>query len=228
MENMTLQQAQNVLAIFPEDDEHHTVRHSRDVLYVGQQIAGNHLTQALKCALLLHDIGHFMKDDKENPVGHEKLARIFLEGQGIHEPEILLPVACHEANERLEEVCCEDTLFQKQSQKVKREILWNCRIVCEADVISHMREILIEAHLNDEYCSRHFLNLLESEQLPAPDAAVCQNDRMLYLLCGLSLIHLQESIAYLKKEKLVQQMVSRLPNRYRSHVSEIIHVKYGL
>lgn len=228
MENMTLQQAQKILATFPADDEHNTVQHSRDVLYVGRQIAGKHLTQALECALLLHDIGHFFEDDKKNPVGHDRLARFFLEEQGIHVPEILLPVACHEANERLEKMCCEDALFQKQKQKLKREILWNCQIVCEADIISHMREILKETHMASECFSKHFLNLLESGQLPTPNAVVYPNDRILYLLCGLSLIHLKESIAYLKKEKLVQQLVSRLPNRYRNHISRIIRVKYGL
>lgn len=228
MENMTTQQAQNILATFPADDEHHTVQHSRDVLYVGQQIAGKHLTQPLECALLLHDVGHFFEDDKKNPIGHARLARIFLEEQGICVPEILLPVSCHEANEHLEKVCCKDVLFQKQNQKLKREILWNCRIVCEADIISHMREILKETHLDDEYCSKHFLDLLESEQLPTPDAVVYPNDRILYLLCGLSLIRLKESAAYLEKEKLVQHLVSHISSRCRTHISEIIRVKYGL
>lgn len=228
MENMTLQQAQNILATFPADDEHHTMQHSRDVLYVGQQIAGKHLTQALECALLLHDIGHFFEDDKKSPIGHDRLARIFLEEQGIHVPEILLPVACHESNEHLEKVCREDVLFQKQDQKLKREVLWNCRIVCEADIISHMREILKEKHLDNGCCSKHFLNLLESGQLSTPNTVVYPNDRILYLLCGLPLIHLQESAAYLKKEKLVQQLVSHLPSRYRNHISGIIRVKYGL
>jgi len=119
-------------------------------------------------------------------------------------------------------------LFQKQDQKLKREVLWNCRIVCEADIISHMREILKEKHLDNGCCSKHFLNLLESGQLSTPNTVVYPNDRILYLLCGLPLIHLQESAAYLKKEKLVQQLVSHLPSRYRNHISGIIRVKYGL
>lgn len=229
MADITLQQAQDILASFPADDKHHTIQHSIDVLYIGQQIAGPHITQALECALLLHDIGHFLEDDTNNPIGHGRLASKFLEEYGISAPEILLPVACHEDNEYLEEACYKDLLFQKQGQDLKREILWNCRIVCEADIISHMRDILKENHVDDEYYNNmHFLNLLESGMLPTPDAVVHPYDKIMYILCGISLIQTQESIIYLKKEALVQQLLSRLPVRYRSRISEIVYLKYGL
>lgn len=228
MENLTLKKAQAVLAAFPADDGHHTVQHSKDVLYVGQQIAGNRLTQALECALLLHDIGHFFKDDDKNPVGHGLLARLYLEDLGVHTPEILLPVAYHEANESIEKKCLEDDVFQRQDTKSKIEILWNCQLVCEADIISHMHEMLKKPNSGDECFSWHFLDLLGSGQLPTPDMVVYRNDQILYLLCGLSLVHLPESVAYLKRKKIVPQLVSCLPNSCQANILKITREKYEL
>lgn len=228
MEILTLREARHMLLTFSANDSHHTVQHSLDTLRIGRQIAGTRLTQALACALVLHDIGYFIEDDATNPSGHSIRARRYLEKQGIQQPEILLPIACHEADDKLEMICRADTLFPTQDEKRGQKILWSCMLLCEADIISHMQELLTELPSENENYSACFLLYLESGLLPSSVEVIFPCDRILYLLCGLALIRLRESFCYLWETKLVHQLILRLPEGCRSRVSEIIHEKYAL
>jgi len=228
MEILTLPEARRMLLAFPSNDSHHTVQHSLDTLRIGRQIAGMRLTQALACALVLHDIGYFIEDDAAYPSGHSIRARRYLEKQGIQQPEILLPITCHEADDKLEMICRADILFPTQDEKRGQEILWNCMLLCEADIISHMQELLTEPLSENENYSVCFLRYLELGLLPASVEVIFPCDRILYLLCGFALIRLRESFCYLRETKLVQQLILRLPEGCRSSVSKIIHEKYTL
>lgn len=218
METLNLEWAMQLLNSFPSDDPHHTRSHSMNVLKIGMELLPSSGSDALECALLLHDIGHFLiNGDREH---HAAIGYDYLFAMGVRDPKILLPIAYHEHDQALEQACTQDAMFTAAPLVEQREILRFCRIVHEADILAHMIAFLKYPPCPEPHWNSSLLRKFETDILPNHSEVVNTNDEILYLLCGLSLLRLPESHSMLQHNKIIVRLANLLPGACRSTVLE--------
>ena len=226
MAGLTIQQAKEMLNAFSSNDMHNTKVHSFQALNIGMQIAASG-SESLQCALLLHDIGYLIGNGARYvPKQHAFLGRDWLQVNGISDPEILLPIAYHENDLDLENSCSQDPMFISASEYMQKRLLEYCRIVHEADIIAHMVDLISCPEEKEEMINLDLLRCLEAEELPAYSAIRSINEQILYMLCGIVLIRRPDSIAFLRREKILQLLINKLPEELRNTVLDSMPPRY--
>lgn len=194
--------------------------HSFLTLCVGFRIANSSLKQELQCALLLHDIGRFLS---QNAADHAETGYQFLKKIGFTSTELLLPVRYHENDTNWREKLKCDGAYVPLTEDEKSMVTYACALVRDADIISNMFMTLSKSRneniilVSDELKEAFF-----HQEIPASSAPDSVGDQIMYMLCGLPLITLEESFSYIKKTGIAHNLAAKV------HSPEIVRQLHDL
>lgn len=162
--------------------------------------------------LLLHDIGRFYEHCRFPNFKHAEYGYEILKKENIANPLILLPIKYHET-ENWQTALSLDEEYKKLATTEKHKVKLLCRLLVEADIIDNMR-IQLKTHKNENLADIH-LNRSILENLFSGCLADDKNikncaDEIVYILCGLSVIQLNESKKYIKDNLIVTNLINKL------------------
>lgn len=180
---------------------------------------GTHISQKIEIekdivssVLLLHDIGRFYEHYQFPNFKHAEFGYEILKKENIKNTIILLPIKYHET-ENWQEALSLDVAYKKLSVTEKHKVKLLCQLLVEADIIDNMR-IQSKIHKNEQFSEIH-LNRSILEKFFSGSLADNKNvkncaDAIVYILCGLSAIHLNESKKYIRDNQVVTNLINEL------------------
>lgn len=177
--------------------------------------------------VMLHDIGKFI--DKNNYKKHPSVAYEYLLNNYTNDSCILLPIKYHENDLDWRELIKNEPLYIESKEKEKIEFL--CTLVRDIDIISNMKKLDHEYSKENIELNIELVSLLENKKISQTINIENDYDKILYILCGLSLIENNECLEYIKENNIVKKLLLRLDeidNRYTDKISNIIYEEYNL
>lgn len=187
----------------------HKLQHSFDIVTVGSCIH-KWITDDIKLALLLHDIGFFISRDNNE---HARLGYDFLTEVGITDATILLPVLYHENDRDWKELLKKNPDYVMLDASGKKTVKNICKLVRDADIISNMRMALYDyGYAEWKFTNKYLLDCLETRELPDNKNNQSISDNIVYLFCGLSLVNYPESFEFIKRHDLISDLFTVLKN----------------
>lgn len=219
--------AEKILLKHYKDNLHLCVRNVKEKEYIKNKYVHSYQTQLCGChisenmdidknivsdVLLLHDIGRFYEHCHFPNFKHAEFGYKILMQENISDARILLPIRYHETENWLNALSA-DCVYTSLSQETQKQIKLLCQILIESDVIANMLILTKEKqHNNDDVLSLSvpILENLFSGKLADNADIYTEADAIVYILCGLKLIHLAESKKYIIKYKIINHLINRL------------------
>lgn len=188
--------------------------HSFSTLCTGKNILKGECEIELQYALLLHDIGRFFAKTAKQQKIHAELGYQYLKSLSIGDQKILLPIRYHENDMDWKDLLHADENYICLSRKEKKIVEYYCTLVKDSDIIANMYEVKKKYPDSGIYpfsntLKKKFLNRL----LPEQEEVIFPGDTILYMLCGLSLITLEESHQYIKQTQIARDLAKRLKSK---------------
>ena len=188
--------------------------HSYSTLECGTHISQNIEIEKniVSSVLLLHDIGRFYEHYRFPNFKHAEYGYEILKKENIKNTLILLPIKYHETENWQKDLSL-DIAYKKLSVTEKHKAKLLCQLLIEADIIDNMK-IQSKIHKNEQFSkihlSRSILEKFFSGSLADnKDVKNCA-DSIVYILCGLSAIHLNESKIYIRDNQVVTNLINEL------------------
>lgn len=219
--------AQNILEKHYQKNLSHCEKGKSDWLYLKDKYAhsystlecGTHISQKIEIeknivssVLLLHDIGRFYEHYRFPNFKHAEFGYEILKKENIKNTIILLPIKYHET-ENWQKALSLDVSYKKLSVTEKHKAKLLCQLLVEADIIDNMR-IQSKIHKNEQFSeihlSRSILEKFFSGSLADDKDIKNCADAIVYILCGLSAIHLNESKKYIRDNQVVTNLINEL------------------
>lgn len=180
--------------------------HLLDTLTIGRLIAGENISPDLEGALFLHDIGAIASFTKAD---HAQKGYDLLKEEGISSAELLLPIRYHEDDLTWRKLLSADAAFRHAAANVQSRIIFNCKCVRDADIISNM--ILIADDIPSESSfNPALICCLFNKEPGLMDDVLYPADRLIYAFCGLFLLDLEDSVNFIRESGIVSYLVNKL------------------
>lgn len=180
--------------------------HLLDTLIIGRLIAGENISPDLEGALFLHDIGAIASFTKTD---HAQKGFNLLMEECITSAELLLPIRYHEDDLTWRELLSADPAFRHAATNVQNRIVFNCKCVRDADIISNMILIADDIPSTSNFNSTLTCCLLNKEP-GLMDDVLYPADRLIYAFCGLFLLELEDSVNFIRESCIVSYLVNKL------------------
>lgn len=227
--------------ICPKEDLEYMVlkyKHSYDCLRILKEIKPTKYFK-FASAILLHDIGRFSEYKKIKNFKHEQYGYNLLNNNYLKNPLILFSVKYHEDGLDWLVKLKEEKQFLKYNKILKNEIINCCQIVREIDVISNMKSILKCVYSTKiDSINYELIKVFRNGELSNKEMIRNDYDKILYILCGLSIISDKNSFKYLKKYKIVDKLMDNLfflikeenikLKKETKEIKDFIYEKYNL
>ena len=167
------------------------------------------LSQAQKDMLLLHDIGRFNQFEDSATYSHAVFGSELLKGRGF-DIEVVLPIKYHETDIDWQRHILNDSDYVNLPDEKKRAVLFNTALLKDIDIIANMEEQVGGKVTPSKRINPIVLNNLSN-------GAICDSrsdvrgevDRILYILCGLFVINLDESKRYINKKRIARRLFDK-------------------
>lgn len=191
-------------------------------------------------SILLHDIGRFSEYNSLGNFDHAKYGYNLLKSYYIKDPLVLLPIKYHEDDLDWYLNIQKDREYLLCSKIKRKRIIKSCCLVRDIDIISNMKTLAINSISNDniEKINLDLVIQLKNKNISIRDNAFNEYDEIVYILCGLGLITFDKSFSYLKKNRIVEKLITKLfcligdndTDLYQNtlEIKKIIYDKYGL
>lgn len=204
-------------------------KHSLDCFYILKEMFPK--TYKLYApSVILHDFGCFSEFYYKEKIDHARLGYNLLKEKNIFNTAILLPIKYHEEDVNWELLLDNDEQYQKYSKKQKEQIYYNCIIVRDIDIISNMKQIVSEKANSKNISSYNskLVKLLKENKIGKKEFIENDFDKIIYILCGLNLILLDESREYIKKHKIIEKLIKRLYFLINNNCNEMVQVTQNI
>lgn len=194
--------------------------HLINCLYILSKVYPN-VSFNLKQSVILHDIGCFYNKFDYNSFDHALVGYNILCKYGIKSKEILYPIKYHENDETWKSDLKKEFTKQRINVTQMQNILYNTSIVKDIDIISN---ILLS--LQTQCCKKEFhlsvelINCLLNKKLGNKIFIKNDADKIVYQLCGLSIINNSEIILYIKNGHIIQKSILTLSKLLNNNESK--------
>lgn len=212
--------------------------HSYDCLSILKKIRPKKYLK-YSVSILLHDIGRFSEYKNIKGFSHAQYGYEILKENFTNDPLILFPVKYHESGDEWIVELYQEKEFQKCNNQKKIEIIDCCNLVRDIDVISNMKSIL-KSCSNNKYADINYdlVKVLERDDLADKEMIKNEYDKIIYILCGLSIITDEKSFKYIKKYSIVKNLINKLFDfveqsnlknlKTTKEIKDLIYEKYNI
>lgn len=157
-------------------------------------------------ALLLHDIGYFTFY-KNNMELHTESGYLYLKTNYILSEEILASVKFHESDEKLSrdiDEYCKKRNIMDNSKKISAIV----RKVIDCDIVTNIENAVNNITIEEtkKCINEKLIQCLTNNKLGKGGYINNCMDRLIYIICGLFLLSYGETIEYIKKSLLIEQI----------------------
>lgn len=211
--------------------------HSYDCLKILKSIAFKKYLK-YSSSILLHDVGRFYEYKKIDNFKHAQYGYLILKKNYTKNPLILLPVKYHESDLNWLEELYLDKEYLNCNYYYRKEIIKCCQLVRDIDVISNMKSILNSStNKQADDINYKLIKVFKNGDLARKEMIKNEYDQIIYILCGLSIITDKASYRYLKKKKIVKELIEKLfvlsPNNNKAkkvtiQIKDIVNEKYNI
>ena len=183
------------------------LKHSYQTLDIASKIFL--LSENQKEMLLLHDIGRFTQFYDSESFQHADFGFRFLMEIGF-DMKTVLPIKYHEIDTGWKNLIANDNYFINLADTDKKEVLFNAELLKDMDIVSNMEEQIESKVILSSSMNLNIIKcLLNGEICDSRDEVKSEIDKILYILCGIYIINLEETKNYISSNRIVSKLFSK-------------------
>lgn len=162
--------------------------------------------------ILLHDIGRFYEYNNHKGFDHAKYGYSLLKRYYIKDPVVLLPIKYHEDDLNWYLNIQQDQEYLLCSKLKRKKIIKLCHLIRDVDIISNMKILTISSisNSNIDNINLDLIIRLRNKDIGTRENVFNEYDEIVYILCGLSLITFNKSFRYLKRNRIIERLITKL------------------
>lgn len=187
------------------------LKHSFYILKIAKQINSGVATQCYK-TFLLHDIGRFVHPLNDN--NHAFVGYKILKHDYKMKEQYILPIKYHECDIDWENRLSQDDMFEDLSLEDKKKVIYLTKLLKDADVISNMMSLNNKKNIiNFSITQLEYLDNFLHDSICRKYEYTTHADDLIYILCGIYILNLDESKQFVKDKKIVIKILQKLYKR---------------